>query len=348
MAFNEILKEEKFKVENEIGEFFDFLQQTRTLKNRFVQQFYSNLKNYIINGGKRLRPISLVMSYKGLGGRNESIYRPAISVELLHNASLVHDDIIDHDLIRRGQPSFHAFYEDWFKENIKKFSGQSDFGLAMGILGGDLLIDLGQKAILNSNFEQKTEAIMYYLTAFKELVDGVLFESYLQGLPLEKVTENDYLEMIKGKTGALFEKSILMGEILADKDEKFKPELSEFSILLGQSFQIRDDILGIFGEPKKTGKSTEGDIKEGKKTLLAIYGNKNSKIADLYGKSDITSEEIQTIKQLLQESGALEKSKEKALNLSKRAAEILKNIELERRSFTFFNELVKFVQERFI
>ena len=348
MSFIEILEEERVKIEKQIGEFFDQYLQSGMLKSQFVQQFYSDLKNYILNGGKRLRPISLVMTYKGFGGKKESIYEPAISVELLHNASLVHDDIIDHDLIRRGQPSFHAFYQQWFAKHVKESSEQSDFGLAMGILGGDLLIDLGQDAILNSDFDRKLEAVTYYLQSFKELINGVLFESYLQSRPLEKVTVNDYLDMITGKTAALFEKSLLIGQVLADKNERYRKELSDFSILLGQSFQIRDDILGVFGDAKKTGKSIEGDIREGKKTLLAIYGSKSSEMKVLYGKKDITSEEVEAVRQLLRDSGALEKTKGMALKLSERASEILGSIDLEQRSFLFFNELVKFVQERFI
>ena len=348
MAFNEILMTEKIKIEEQIEEFFNQYLQPGILNYHFLHQFYSDLKNYILIGGKRLRPVSLVMIYKGLGGVSEKIYNPAISVELLHNATLVHDDIIDHDLIRRGEPSFHAFYTDWFNKNLKQFSDQTDFGLAMGILGGDLLINLGQETIINSDFEpnKKLKALSYYLMAYKELVDGVTVESHLQNLPLEKVSENDYLEMIKGKTAALFEKSILIGEVFADEDEKYKEELTEFSILLGQSFQIRDDILGVFGDPKKTGKSVESDIREGKKTLLSIYGSKNSKMNDLYGKKDLSSKEIETVKQLLIDSGSLEKTKAMALKLSERAREILGSIDLGQIAFTFFNELVKFVQDR--
>ena len=350
MSFNELLEKEKTKIEDKIEEFFNRALKQGTLYNQFLRQFYSDLLNYLRYGGKRLRPVSLVTIYKGLGGNNESIYDLSISVELLHNASLVHDDIIDHDLVRRGNPSFHAFYADWFNKNLKKSSDQADFGLAMGILGGDLLVDMGVEVILSSPFDQikKLKAATYYLKAYKELIEGVLSESYLQNLPLEKVTEKEYLDMIKFKTGALFEKSILIGAVLADENEKYKEKLSEYAILLGQSFQIRDDILGVFGDPKKTGKSIEGDIREGKKTLLAINANKNSELIELYGKQNLTNEELQTVRKILEEIGALEKTKMIAIDLAEKASKILKNIKLEEKAFKFFNELATFVQERIV
>ncbi len=350
MAFKEILKEEVFKIDATIKEFFEAYINSGTLNHEFVIQFYAELKNYLSFGGKRLRPLSLVVLYKGLGGISDEIYKVAISVELLHNASLVHDDIIDHDVMRRGQPSFHAFYTDWFEKNLRQYSEQEDFGLAMGILGGDLLVDLGQDAILKSHFDsnEKLKALAYYLGAYKELIEGVAAESYMQNLPLEKVTEAEYLTMIGEKTGALFQKSLLIGAVFADKTEKYKNNLSEFGTFLGQAFQIRDDILGVFGDPKETGKSTEGDIREGKKTLLAIYGSENPQIRELYGKKNLTGKEIQIVRRLLKETGALERAKEKATRLSEKASENLGKIKLKERSMNFFQDLIKFVQDRLV
>ena len=350
MTFKETLKEEMVQIDAAIKDFFETYIKSGTLHHDFVVQFYSDLKNYLLFGGKRLRPLSLVILYKGLGGKSDDIYKVAISVELLHNASLVHDDIIDHDVMRRGQPSFHAFYTDWFEKNLRKYSEQEDFGLAMGILGGDLLVDLGQEVILKSHFDDtvKVKAGTYYLGAYKELIEGVAAESYMQNLPLERVTEAEYLTMIGEKTGALFQKSLLIGAVSADKTEKYKNNITEFGTLLGQAFQIRDDILGTFGDPKETGKSNEGDIREGKKTLLAIYGSENPQIRELYGKKDLTAKEIQTVRRLLKETGALERAKAKATKLAEKASENLRKIKLNDTAMNFFQDLIKFVQERLV
>ena len=290
------------------------------------------------------------MAYEGLGGKEKTIYETSISVELLHNASLVHDDIIDHDVIRRGEPCFHSHYDYWFQNNLAHVSDQKDFGIAMGILGGDLLIDLGQETIIKSAFdsERKYKALIYYQVAFREIINGVLAESYIQNLLLEQVSEQDYLEMISKKTSALFEKSILIGSVMADPNEKYKSELSEFSISLGQAFQIRDDILGVFGDSKKTGKSSDSDIREGKKTLLALYASKDPRLSELYGKKNITENEIKEVRKIMRDTGALEKTREKANKYCDNAKEILKKIDLSEKSKIFFNQLIDFVQFRIV
>ncbi len=349
MSFSKILGEEKQKIEETIAAFFNqYYLKPGKFNNPFLFQFYSDLKRYVLNGGKRLRPIALIMIHKGIGGTEANIYESSICVELLHNASLVHDDIIDHDTVRRGEPSFHTHYDLWFQKNLGLLSDQKDFGISMGILGGDLLIDLGQEAIIKSAFdsERKYIALKYYQVAFKEIINGVLAESYIQNLPLEAITEADYLDMISNKTSALFEKSILIGAALADPSEKLRLELSEFALSLGNAFQIRDDILGIFGDSKKTGKSSDSDIREGKKTLLILYASNESKISDLYGKKGITTKEINEVRQIIKDSGALEKTRYKANEYCDKSKEILRNLNISEKSESFFSQLIDFVQFR--
>ncbi len=348
MDFKKILEEEKDTVNTKIGIFF--FQRMISQKNPYIIKYYSDLKRYILYGGKRLRPISLIYTYIGKGGENiEEIYDVSISVELLHNASLIHDDIIDHDIVRRGQPSFHVAAQHWYDFNLKTSTRKEDFGLAMGILGGDYLIDLGLEPILSSDFppESKNKAISYYQQAFRDLIDGVLYETYLQNMLLNTVSESNYLEMIEGKTGALFEKSVLIGGLLADPSEKEKSLLSEFAISLGKAFQIRDDVLGAFGLTKKIGKPTDSDIREGKKTLLAIYANKkDEKIQELLGKPDISDKEIETIKKIFKDSGALEQTKQKALYFCEQARKTLNKITFTGDFKDFFLELIDYVQFR--
>ncbi|MHA1379349.1 MAG: polyprenyl synthetase family protein [Candidatus Helarchaeota archaeon] len=351
MDFNKILSNEQDVVNTKIGIFFFKKMISQT--NPFIIQYYSDLKRYILSGGKRLRPISLIYAYKGKeGNKFDEISDLCVSVELLHNASLIHDDIIDHDQIRRGQPAFHISSQIWYDYNIEKSNNitrQEDFGIAMGILGGDYLIDLGLEPILNSNFpvESIKKAIFYYQQAFHDLINGVLYETYLQNLPLHSITESNYLEMIAGKTAALFEKSILMGALFGDHSEKDKKHLSQFAISVGKAFQIRDDILGAFGLSKKIGKPTDSDIREGKKTLLTIYAyKKNNQIQKLLGKHEITEKEIEIVKNIFKETNALEKTKQKALMFAEKAKSSLNKITLTKEVKDFFSELINFVQFR--
>ena len=117
MDFNKVLDTEKDNINTKIGIFF--FKKMISQKNPFIIKYTSDLKRFILSGGKRLRPISLISAYRGKGGEDiEEIYNLSISMELLHNASLIHDDIIDHDQIRRGQPSFHVSSQAWFDYNL--------------------------------------------------------------------------------------------------------------------------------------------------------------------------------------------------------------------------------------
>ena len=348
MDFKKVLKDEKEIIDVEIGIFF--FKKMIPEKNPFIVKYYSDLKQYILAGGKRLRPIALIAAYEGKGGKSlEAIHKLSISVELLHNASLIHDDIIDHDETRRGQPSFHVAYQQWFDYNLAQTSQQKDFGVTMGILGGDYLLDMGFEPILSSNFAANIikKAVAYYQQAYSDIINGVLFETYLQNLPLKMVSEKDYLAMIEGKTSALFEKSILIGALIGDKSERDKSLLSEFALLLGKAFQIRDDILGVFGKKKKLGKPIDSDIREGKKTLLAIYANKKDKrLQNLLGKPEITEKEIKTVKQIFKDTKALENTKQKALDIVNQARNILDKIKFTKDTKQFFSDLIDFVQFR--
>lgn len=348
MDFLKIVEEEKKIIEEKIADFF--LKKMKSQDNPFIKKNYSDLKHYVLSGGKRLRPIALISAYKGKGGEQlDEIYKLSISVELLHNASLIHDDIIDHDSIRRGEPSFHINYQIWFDYNLSHFSQHQDFGMAMGILSGDHLIDLGLEPILLSNFSPKSikTAALYYQQAFNELINGVLYETYLQNLPLNMITEENYLEMIEGKTAALFEKSILIGALLGDISEREKSLLSKFAFLIGKAFQIRDDTLGAFGIGKEIGKSTDSDIREGKKTLLAIYTyKKNPEVQELLGKPEITDEEIEMVRNMFKETRAVEKTRQKSLSLTEEAKKILNQITFTEEIKEFYLDLVDFVQFR--
>ncbi|MHA1145814.1 MAG: polyprenyl synthetase family protein [Candidatus Helarchaeota archaeon] len=345
--FKELLATEGQTINFEIASFFnDYLVID---VDPFVLQFYSSLKRFIMSGGKRLRPVSLVQTYKGLTtNENLDIYKLSLCTEFLHNASLAHDDIIDHDDVRRGQPTLHIGFVDWLKYNLPKAPNPEDFGLCMGILGGDSLIQLGIKAIQNTTFdtELKNRAIQYYIRAYEELINGVVFESYLQVQPIDEITIDDYLKMAAGKTSALFEKSMLIGGLMADPEEKYKHDISEFAISLGQAFQIRDDILGVFGQEKKLGKPVYSDIREGKKTLLVIFSAEEEKVKEIYGKKDISLEEAETVKKIMEDTGALEQTAEIARDLSEVARDCLSRIPFSSGPKKFFQDLIDFVQER--
>ena len=266
-------------VNKNLGDFFNRIKNRDLGSNQLIKDFYTELENYCIRGGKRLRPLSLINTYRGLGGKTDEIYKLSICVELLHNASLIHDDIVDNDELRRNEPTFHVYFREWSaiafpgKERPliddrvdEKISNELDesFGVNMGIMGGDYLLDLGLIPILDSNFppELKINALKSYQIAFQDLVEGEILEFYLQNKKI--AAEKSYDQVIAGKTSALFTHSLLIGASLIPASDIQLQILSKFGRIYGKAFQMQDDIMGTFGNPDKMGKSNDGDISNNK------------------------------------------------------------------------------------
>jgi geranylgeranyl diphosphate synthase type I len=316
------MKTELIAVNRALEDFLDTrIEKAKKLGPTHVQ-YYEFIKEYMMRGGKRFRPVSVVVAYKAIGGDipPESYYRTACSVEIQHNASLLHDDLIDHDETRRGGLTFHAKYREWYKKNVSSdLEKANNFGMTAAILGGDTLMNLGSVAITESNLDSDigVDCLAYYQKSFNELVEGVLLEMAM--VHNKKATPAMYLEMIRMKTAALLEKSLLIGGALARGSESQMKSLSEYGVKVGQAFQIQDDILGSFGDESVTGKASDGDIREGKKTMLVIealrLGTAEHKKAldQLLGNVHITTEEIEKVRGIFRESGAL-KSADKIMS----------------------------------
>jgi len=322
LSFEEIMKTELIAVNQALEDFLDTrIENAKRLGPSHVQ-YYSYIKEYMLRGGKRFRPIAVVVAYKAIGGEvpPESYYRTACSVEILHNASLLHDDLIDHDETRRGGPTFHAQYREWYKKSVSpNLDKANHFGMTAAILGGDTLMNLGSVAITESKIDPDIgiACLVNYQKSFSELVEGVLLEMTMVKDP--KTTPEMYLEMIRMKTAVLLEKSLLIGGSMARGSESQMKALSEYGVKVGQAFQIQDDILGSFGDESVTGKASDGDIREGKKTMLVIetlrLGTAEQKkiLNKLLGNDQITGEEVEKVRTIFRKAGALE-SADKIMN----------------------------------
>ncbi len=340
----------KYKLSEELGD--------------FPKEYYNALREYLARGGKRLRPVCMIMAYHGVGGKDdEKIFHASLSTELLHNATLIHDDIIDHDETRRGGATFHIGFKNWYLATISQEISEelvmekaSDFGISMGLLAGDLVHNLGLEVILTSGFEEKsienlTKAINMYNHAFTEVINGVLIE-------LDQVNRetsiDEYFEMIDLKTSALFDKSIGIGAILGNASQSQVEALKKYSLALGKAFQIQDDVLGTFGAEETTGKPSTGDIKEGKKTVLLIKALENASpiheeiLAQTIGNKNAGEEEVEKVRKVFIETGALEYAKKLAEKFASQAKEALDAAKppLTKETVDFFKELADFVVKR--
>ncbi|MBP5638423.1 MAG: polyprenyl synthetase family protein [Victivallales bacterium] len=288
------------------------------------------LKGYLLNGGKRLRPVLLMLCSDAFGGKAADVVPAAMAVEMYHNWSLIHDDIIDHDSLRRGRPSGHVIGA---REGVEFFglseSKAAEYGESVAILAGDLLQGMSVEAMCSMHSSYPTIIPAIVMKMFgrmgRELIGGEQLDVEFSHMPFEKVSETLVQLMIAGKTGALIRFSTATGTSLGlnSIDDDRVNAMGRFGNLFGISFQYQDDLLGVFGDTAKLGKPVGSDIREGKRTLLAVRTlngldeNKRKRFLELYGQPDLTLADIDEVRRLMVESGAVEsvkKSAEKTLN----------------------------------
>ena len=205
----------------------------------------------IVNGGKRLRPYLVLKSCQMLGGSTKDAMPAAAAIEMVHNFTLVHDDIMDNDEMRHGVPTVHT-----------------KFGMPLAILAGDVLFSKAFEmvSVKQVRSERVSAGLVSKLArACVDVCEGqVLDIKMAEGKKIP--TKAEYITMIEKKTSALFEVSCAMGAICANKP-KDVGNLASFGKNLGVSFQITDDYIGILGDPKVTKKPVGNDLREGKKSL---------------------------------------------------------------------------------
>jgi len=353
MKFTEYANKYIPKINSAIKSIYD--RKLNSVENSFLKDYYSELSDYFLSGGKRIRPLLCIAAYNGFSEDiDDKIVLPSVGVEFVHNASLIHDDIIDKDNFRRGKPAFHFRFRNYYQQyNLKKMI-DVDFGNSIGIIGGDSAFFLGLEAYLFNEFDKdlNLKAINYYEQAFIEIANGVLIE--IDMVNQKNLTISDYIKMISLKTGALIEKAVLIGATYAKVNEKFLKDLSIYATNLGIIFQIIDDILGTFGDEKVTGKPTDGDIREGKKTCLLIEAlnkleiNDKSKLEKLIEKPNMTNDDVQEVKDLFLKADVVNSCKELAnsyYNEAKTSLEKLNNM-INQSEYEFFENLLNFVRER--
>lgn len=282
-------------------------------------RLYAAAAHLPLQGGKRMRPFMVVKSCEAVGGKPGDALAAATAIELLHNFTLVHDDIMDNDMLRRGVPTVHALY-----------GGQT------AILAGDLLFAESLDLLLNSggDAERLRRAASALTRATVVLSEGQYMDMDFEGRKL--VTEAEYLDMVYRKTAALFQAAGEMGAIIGGGSEQQIMLLGECGKDLGIAFQIYDDYLGVTSTEEILGKSVGNDIREGKKTLIVIKSLETparKKTLELLGKKDASDREIDELVQLFRRLGILEEVLSKAQEHVQRArASLMKLPNTEARS----------------
>lgn len=278
------------------------------------RQLYDPLRYILGLGGKRLRPILTLMTCEFFGGDREEALKAAIAVELFHNFSLIHDDIMDNAPLRRGKMTVH---ERW--------------DLNTGILSGDAMLILAYRHFEGYSPEVFAELAKLFSKTALEVCEGQQYDIDFEDQ--EDVSLKQYIQMIDYKTAVLIGASMKMGAIIARASDRCKDAIYQFGRNLGIAFQIQDDYLDAFADPDSFGKQVGGDIIAGKKTYLYL---KALELADDEQRAEIAhlnsvrpkdpTEKIALLKQIFQDSGAVEATKNAIADYSESAFALLDTI----------------------
>ena len=322
----ELLFVDKAAVDAKINEGIDLISNAK---------IKASAKHIFDAGGKRIRPSIMLTAYKAVGGESLSqAISVAAAMELVHNWSLVHDDIIDKSDLRRGLPTIH---KKW-NETVAILSGDM-----LNILAYRMIADAGINApIINSIMTDISVAAM-------ELIDGELMDVEFE--TETKVTEQDYFEMISKKTGALFRSSAKIGAILGSTDYTVISALEKYGAKIGIAFQIQDDLLDITGNGDDFGKEIGKDVKEGKKTLMVLHALNHSNEADssrlwqIINESPASDIDVKLAIEIMERNGSLEYARQTLNTLVEDAIKALDILPFTDHK-TVLIELANFIANR--
>lgn len=288
---------------------------------------------YSHSTGKRIRPILLLLSAEAAGGEWQQALPAAAAVELLHNFSLIHDDIQDRSPTRHGRPTVWVVW-----------------GEANAINAGDAIFTLAYcalESLSGSGLRDSTllEAWRIFNATTLELTRGqhldMRFEKQVS------VTTDEYLSMISGKSAALVAGSAQIGALLGSQNFEVAAHIAEFGLNLGTAFQIRDDILGIWGDPKVTGKSAATDILSRKKSLPVLHAlSRSAELAEIYQRERFGEADVPDAIRALDAAGALDYAQEREAHYYQQALAALQRADLRGRAAEGLLELTEWLFRR--
>ncbi len=270
---------------------------------------YRAAKHLIDAGGKRLRPVMCLIASEAIGRKGEDAIKAAVAVEVIHNFTLIHDDIMDRDEMRRGVKTVHTLY-----------------GEPTAILAGDTLFAKAFSILAEDGHDAKNvvKACKMLADVCVEICEGQYIDMSFEERSIEDVSEEEYLEMVRKKTAVLIACSCSIPAVLAG-EEDYARALWKFGELCGIGFQIHDDVLDLTGGDK-IGKDWGSDLVEGKKTLIMIKAAELGVEIPVFGRGKASREEIEEAVRVLEESGAIDYARKRAREFVERGKEELKKL----------------------
>ena len=285
----------KQPISSELCDFIDLFNKSLSHTDGLLSQALAHIRN---RGGKRMRPILILLMAKNFGGISDVTQHAAVGLELLHTASLVHDDVVDESGERRGQKSVNAMFDN-----------------KVAVLVGDYILST---ALLHVSYTHSEIIVRYLAELGRTLSNGEILQ--LSNIQNQDISEDVYYQVIKQKTAALFEACAAIGALSAGAPEEEIQEAKKFGQNLGIIFQIRDDIFDYYDQAN-VGKPTGNDMAEGKLTLPVIYALRSTGNQDMLALArkvkagSVTKEEIAELVKFTKENGGIEYADQRMWNL---------------------------------
>ncbi len=341
------MKEMRGKIDEELNAFFQ--EREGESFDPVCKNVNEHIRDFTLNGGKRLRPMLVVLGHDLFAKPDSRVYKAAISIELTQTYLLIHDDIMDQSEIRRGKPSLHVSVRD---QLMGKVPDPKRISENIAIVAGDLADSLAHQALLECGLPAED-----VLKANIELSKIIEMTGYGQLIDIDSAANDsfsqpDLLRLHILKTARYtIEGPLMLGAMLSGTTEDVKL-LSYYGTLLGTAFQLHDDILGLFGEEAETGKSIKSDVNEGKKTLLMLKAMELSGpeetefIRKCLASGDISDADFSRLKEIVKESGSYEYSRNLMQKMIDKSKEYLSQVNGDARIKEFLNWFANYIIER--
>ena len=316
----------KRPIEGEFDDFVRLFNESLSHTEGLLSQVLEHIKH---RGGKRMRPLLILLIAKNYGGVNDVTLRSAVGLELLHTASLVHDDVVDESKERRGQPSVNAVYNN-----------------KVAVLVGDYVLST---ALLNISYTNNSDILRSIAELGRNLSNGEILQ--LSNIQNTEFSEDIYYDVIKMKTAALFEACCEVGTLSVNANERQIELAKEFGRNLGIIFQIRDDIFDYY-DSKEIGKPTGNDMAEGKLTLPVLYAlnsthdSEMEEIARKVKRNDVTRYEIARLVDFTKNNGGIEYAEQKMLELRHKCMEFIDSESVSEEIRTSLTAYIDYVIQR--
>ncbi|MEV4169314.1 polyprenyl synthetase family protein [Nonomuraea sp. NPDC049709] len=315
-----------------------FLETWRTpVSDPGVEAAYGLLADFILGGGKRVRPQLCYWGWRGAGGDDcEEIISAAASLELCHAGLLIHDDIMDGSELRRGQATVHRNLA-----GLHDGPGAEAFGRAGGILLGTLSLAWSDALLSSCGVDPSRLRAAHHV--FDAMRTEVISGQYLDVLAQLRsgATEAEALTVIRYKSAKYtVERPLQIGGALAGASPELLDAYSRFGVPLGEAFQLRDDVLGTFGSSSQTGKSALDDLREGKQTVMYAHAVQHASPAQLghlrtwHGNPALTEERAAEVRQILVDTGALARVEQMIEERVREAVSVLAEAQIKPEAAT--------------